>query len=197
MEIYLIRHTEPLIDKDVCYGQTDVPIDKTIFEQTTNDMLSLLPEKADALYSSSLMRCSHLAQYLQTKYKDLVADHNSLLKELDFGDWENKKWDDINQIDLQKWMNDFVNETVPGGESFIDLHHRTKLFLCLLNKSNYTSVIVVTHAGVIRSVCSHIQQTLLKDAFSITCNYGSVTRFKLSKKFRQSLLTIPPGQAPL
>ena len=64
-EIYLIRHTKPIIDKDVCYGQADVPVDDTVFMQSANAVLDLLSHKVDAIYSSPLIRCSSLAKYLQ------------------------------------------------------------------------------------------------------------------------------------
>ncbi|MBC7867895.1 MAG: histidine phosphatase family protein [Gloeobacteraceae cyanobacterium ES-bin-316] len=76
-------------------------------------------------------------------------------------------------------MADFVNEPVPGGESFVQLHQRTSQFLELLGKSKYASIIIITHAGVVRSITSNVKQTLLKDAFAITCDYGSVTKLKL------------------
>lgn len=180
MEIYLIRHTKPSVDKDVCYGQTDLPIDEEVFKSFAENILSQLPEKVDSLYSSPLVRCSYLANYIkENKYINNVIEYNNLLKEVDFGDWENMKWNDINQDDLQVWMNDFVNQKPPGGESFIDLHQRTKIFIEYLLNHSFASVALVTHAGVIRSINCHVNQSLLIDAFSIKCDYGSVSRLEI------------------
>ena len=180
MEIYLVRHTKPAIDKDVCYGQADVPVDAGVFEPSAKNLLTQLPDKIAALYSSPLIRCSYLAKYIKAnKYNTKTIDYSDLLKEVHFGDWENKKWNDINQTALQEWMNDFVNQSPPDGESFLALHQRTNQFLSLLKNSSYSSAVIVTHAGVIRSITSHIQQKLLNDAFAITCDYGSVTKLTL------------------
>ncbi len=180
MEIYLVRHTKPLIDKDVCYGQTDIPVDDSVFIQSTAAILDLLPQKVDAIYSSPLIRCSSLAGLLkQKKYLSLDITYSNLLKEIDFGEWENKRWNDINQMHLNKWMNDFVNEPVPGGESFIQLHQRTQQFIKDVSNYNHSSVIIVAHAGAIRSIATHIQQTALKGAFAISCEYGSVKKYEL------------------
>ena len=177
MEIYLVRHTKPLIDKDICFGQTDIPVDPAVFMQSAIVILDLLPGKIDAIYSSPLIRCSFLAEFIQQKkYPSLDIAYSHLLKEVNFGEWENKKWDDINQIHLTKWMNDFVNEPVPGGESFIQLYQRIKLCISAIGNSSHLSVLIVTHAGVIRAVISHLLQTALKDAFAISCVYGSVTK---------------------
>lgn len=181
MKIYLIRHTKPLIGKDICYGQADIPLDESLFEQTAKKIVSLLPKQVDALYSSPLSRCSKLAQYLvRHKYSSSDVQYSPLLKELNFGVWENKKWVDINQQDLQTWMADFVNETVPGGESLSVLHQRTGRFINLLKNIDYSSVVVVSHAGVIRSMDSHCRKTLLADSFSQTFDYGSVTKLTLA-----------------
>jgi len=180
MEIYLIRHTKPLIDKDICYGQVDVPVEIYNFELAIMNIVSQLPKRIDAIYSSPLFRCSHLAKYLQQKkYRSLDIRYSNLLKEIDFGEWENKRWNDINQTHLNKWMTDFVNEPVRGGESFLQLHLRTREFIERIIDLSHSSVIIVTHAGVIRSVTSHIQQTELKDAFGINCEYGSVTKLEI------------------
>lgn len=177
MEIYLIRHTKPLIGKDVCYGQSDVPVDITAFEKQADEILKQLPPTINAIYSSPLIRCIFLAQYIQEKkYPAQTILYDEKLKEVNFGNWENKKWDDINQTDLQIWMNNFVNEQPSGGESFVQLHERTRIFLTILKNSNYTSMVIITHAGVIRSIATHILQVQLKDAFAISCEYGSVTR---------------------
>lgn len=180
MEIHLVRHTKPAIDKDVCYGQTDVAIDASTFQVAAKNILTQLPATIDDIYSSPLIRCSYLANYIrENKYTKENIEYNDFLKEVNFGSWENKKWNDINQTDLQVWMNDFVNQSPPDGESFAALHHRTEQFLNLLKTKNYTSAIIVAHAGVIRSIISHRKQTLLKDAFTIPCDYGSVTRLTI------------------
>jgi alpha-ribazole phosphatase len=45
-------------------------------------------------YSSPLVRCKILASYLQS------SDFDSRLVEMNFGDWELQKWDDIPELDL-------------------------------------------------------------------------------------------------
>ena len=36
MEIYLIRHTSPLVEKGVCYGQADLALNLDLFETEYN-----------------------------------------------------------------------------------------------------------------------------------------------------------------
>jgi alpha-ribazole phosphatase len=176
MEVYLIRHTKPLIEKGICYGQSDVPL----VEPFENDAITLtkhLPEKVDAVYTSPLSRCFKLAQLLGTT-GDITKD--ARLMEMNFGDWELKNWDVIDQSVLNTWMQDFVNVKVPAGENFVELHARVSSFMDELMKKQYKSVAVVAHAGTIRSIVSKILEIPLKNAFKLPVDYASVTKLNIS-----------------
>jgi alpha-ribazole phosphatase len=105
------------------------------------------------------------------------------LLELDFGDWENQPWEWIYQNGGDAWMNAFVDQRTPGGESFIDLAERAKIFWNekVLEKGIAgQSLAVVTHAGVIRAFLCHLLEIPLRNAFKIKLDYGSVTQVDLS-----------------
>jgi len=95
---------------------------------------------------------------------------------MNFGDWEMKKWDDLDQDMLNVWMKDFVNVRIPGGESFMDLYERVIDFIDELSRKNYKKIAVITHGGVIRCFLAYAGKIKLKDAFTIYVEYGSVTR---------------------
>ena len=123
MEIYLVRHTKPLIDIGVCYGQSDIPLADT-FAQELRQVKTKLPQTFDSVYSSPLLRCTNLAK---TFGQNVIL--KSELMEMNFGDWEMKKWDEIPENQLNPWMNNFVKTKVPGGESFEELINRVELFI--------------------------------------------------------------------
>jgi alpha-ribazole phosphatase len=177
MEIYLIRHTKPLIESGICYGQTDVPVDEVFFAEQAEQIVSQLPNKIAAIYSSPLSRCSRLAKYIQREKNPAVKIMNDgLLMEMNFGIWENKKWNDLDQEELDIWMKDFVNKPTPGGENYIDLFARAVQSFEQISKNNLPAI-VVTHSGVIRSILSYVTGTTLKDsfeAFDLKCG-GIVT----------------------
>lgn len=167
MEIYLVRHTITEADKTVCYGQADVPVDMNQFKLSFPGLLSKLPEHTDTIFSSPLTRCSFLAQeLLNIKYAEASLILDSRIMELNFGDWEMGKWNKINQQDLEKWMNNFTTEKIPGGESNADLHERvTDFWNEAIQKHN--GCCIITHAGVIRSILSIINKSELKNAFTL------------------------------
>ena len=178
MEVYLVRHTETVCEKGICYGQSDVSLQEpydTIFET----ILKQLPEDA-ILYCSPLQRCILLANYIKENSVITSIHQDSRLMEMNFGNWEMKNWDVIPQDDFTPWMTDFVNVRVPNGESFTDLHNRVFDFMeNELQKNNSKPVIIVAHAGVIRSVLCRITNLPLKDAFQNKVDYGAVIKIKI------------------
>ncbi|MDZ7936494.1 MAG: histidine phosphatase family protein [Emticicia sp.] len=123
MEIYLIRHTEVIGSKTICYGQSNPPLAATFVEEAAL-LKAKLPTDFDAVYSSPLQRCRDLATALQFENVHFVDE----LKEINFGDWENRKWNDLNQEELNDWMSDFVHIKPPNGENLIELNLRVSSF---------------------------------------------------------------------
>jgi len=177
MEIYLIRHTTPLVEKGICYGQTDLDITES-FEEEVDMIRPHIPNNNIKVYSSPLQRCKKLASALY--HPDLVECHSDLM-ELNCGDWEMQKWDDIPKAEIQPWMDDFVNVTVPNGESYVTLHQRVvNQFELIKNKGE--SAVIVAHGGVLRSILSHITATPLKESFdAFTLHYGCVVKINVSE----------------
>lgn len=183
MEVYLIRHTTPEIEKGICYGQTDIPLAES-FSDEANKLLPFLPANVDAVYSSSSSRCYKLARLI--KSNQVIIDNRLL--EMNFGDWEMKNWDEIDKENLDRWMKDFVNVRVPNGENFIDLYKRVCDFIENLSKAGFHKIAVVTHAGVIRSFVSKILDSPLEKAFEIKVNYCSVTKINLVTRTAEQII---------
>jgi alpha-ribazole phosphatase len=184
MEIYLIRHTELSISKSVCYGQSEIPLADT-FEKEKKRLLQKLQkiiQQYPFVYSSPSLRCLYLAECFSEKIKTDVR-----LQELDFGEWEMKKWEEINQEDLNIWMNDFVNQRAGDGESFIELYKRsTDFFKEILEIDIPNPVLIFTHAGVIRSLLCYVLGVPLQNAFRLSVDYGSVSKIS----FQQQQFTV-------
>ncbi|OMQ10058.1 alpha-ribazole phosphatase [[Flexibacter] sp. ATCC 35103] len=177
MEIYLVRHTETICEKGICYGQSDVGLAEP-FEPIFENIVSQLPQEA-IIFSSPLKRCVILAEYIQNNTKALSLQKDNRLMEMNFGDWEMKNWNDINPEQLNPWMEDFVNINASNGESFIELHKRVGDFLSQFSKQPEASRIIVAHAGVIRSILCHHTLLPLKDAFNNKVDFGQVIKIVL------------------
>ena len=178
MEIYLVRHTETACEKGICYGQSDVDL-AAPFDIIFENILSQLPSEA-IIFSSPLKRCVILAQYIQDNIKTISYQEDKRLMEMNFGDWEMKNWNDILPEQLNPWMEDFVNIPATNGESFVLLHKRIEMFLSdLLSKERNKPIIIVCHAGVIRSILCHHAELPLKDAFKNKADFGEVIKIHI------------------
>lgn len=171
MNVYLVRHTHVLTDPGVCYGNSDVELAETCISEM-NEVINQLNDIEDPIvFSSPLKRCTQLARLLTS---DIHMDER--LKEMNFGNWELKKWDSITGPEADQWMNDFVNTRCPGGESFLDLISRVRLFLEDLKKITVKNVIIITHGGVIRAILSLTDPVPPEETFQIQVGYGQVIK---------------------
>ncbi|TDW47362.1 alpha-ribazole phosphatase [Flavobacterium sp. 270] len=178
MEIYLVRHTETVCEKGICYGQSDLAIAEP-FDEIFENIVKQLPSEA-LIFSSPLQRCVILAKYIQSKIKTVSYQEDPRLMEMNFGDWEMKKWNDIPREEIDPWMEDFVSIGVPNGESFVELHERTGQFLSeQISKKTDQPIIIVCHAGVVRSFLCHQTSLPLKHAFQNKVDFGQVIKIEL------------------
>ena len=175
MEIYLVRHTETVCEKGICYGQSDVALAEP-FGLIFENIISQLPSEA-IIFSSPLQRCVILAKYIQNKIKTISYQEDERLMEMNFGNWEMKNWNDIPPEQLNPWMEDFVNIRAYNGESFVELHKRTGIFLSeQISKKADKPIVIITHAGIIRSFLCHHTSLPLKDAFQNKADFGQVIK---------------------
>lgn len=177
MEIYLVRHTETICKKGVCYGQSDVDI-AAPFEAVFENILLQLPSEA-VVFSSPLKRCLILSEYIQENIKVIAFEKDARLIEMNFGDWELKNWNDIPPEELNPWMEDFVTINAKNGESFMELHNRVVDFLSQISKEITTPIVIVAHAGVVRSILCHYSSLPLKDAFNNKVDFGQVIKIEV------------------
>lgn len=177
MEIYLVRHTTPLIEKGICYGQTDLDITENFDAESKNILDKIQFDSDTKVYSSPSKRCTKLASLFN---KNFVTDKRIL--ELNFGSWELKKWDDIPKEEMTPWMQDFVNVSVPKGESYTELAKRANQFYYEIKAQNNKQTIIISHAGVIRSILAMLTSTELKDSFDIKITYGQISKISINTK---------------
>ncbi len=176
MEIYLSRHTPVDCHPELCYGHTDVPLKENYLEDF-KAIKSLLPSSFDQIYSSPSKRCVQLARFINPKIQQDEA-----LRELNFGDWENKLWTAIPYEESANWMNNYVSVAPPNGESLLSMFHRVTQFIDQLRTAPYQRTLIVTHAGVIRCILGYILQTPLNSLFKIQVRYGKIYHLNIDPK---------------
>ena len=172
MEIYLIRHTTPKVDKGICYGATDLPVVAS-FSQEAQAVKAALPiyQASTTIYSSPLIRCHQLAQYIAPPQNIIVEPS---FREISFGDWEMHPWKSIDKDIMKGWFEDFVNIPPPNGEAYQVVYDRTMKALTNAKANSKNQLWIVAHSGIIRAILCYYQSIPLKDAFKADMEYGAV-----------------------
>lgn len=175
MELYLIRHTTPDIDRSICYGQTDLNL-KNTFEEEAQVVLDQLPNWFERVYSSPLVRCHTLAEAIPAN--EVIVEPR--LKELSFGDWEMQPWKSLPQPEFDHWKQNFSHQAPPNGESMKDLQNRVMSWWDANHHDLKSPIAIVAHFAVIRVFMAAIQNTPLEDVFKQErMEYGAVFRLEV------------------
>lgn len=170
MKITLIRHTSVDVAPDTCYGQTDVPLKPTFPEEAAKVREQLKNKMFDAVFTSPLSRCTRLAD--ACGYPDAIRDDR--LKELNFGEWEMKTYDEINDPRLQEWFDDYYNVAPTGGESFRDQRVRLQDFIKDVKNRGYSSIAVFAHGGILLQAMLLAGVITPEETFSRQPSYGGI-----------------------
>jgi alpha-ribazole phosphatase len=144
----LIRHAQPLIEPGICYGQLDVPADAQATAICAGALAKALPHGIHII-CSPLQRCEQLAHRLRGLRADLTYKTDPRLQEMNFGQWEGRRWDDIGAAALDAWVADFAHHRPGGGESVDAFMQRVAS--AWDEAARAAETLWITHAGVIRA----------------------------------------------
>lgn len=181
IEIVCMRHPKIRISRDHCYGQYDVlPCPEhlnELYEENKNFV-----KEFDFIYSSPLTRCAQLAKKLS---HSVIFDKR--LKEIHFGDWEMKKWQEIGFTPQDFWLKSKGDFCFPGGESFNGL--KSRIFDFLKDKEKHLKkAFLITHSGVIRALFVLLKKEDYESALKRKIVYGEKVSFKYNGPLKSAFL---------
>lgn len=178
MKLYLIRHTSVLVPAGITYGFTDVPLRPTFEEEAARTRARLAGLQFDQVYCSPLSRCRRLAA--ACGYANPILDDR--LKELNFGEWEMKTWEEVSADPRSgRWFADWIHTPAPGGESLQDQYNRLANFLDELRRKPYQQVAIFAHGGILTCARVYAGEYGLEEAFKHVTEYGGVTKIALEE----------------
>ncbi len=139
-------------------GQRDIPLlfpDAQAGLITLREALAL--ESFDSIYSSDLHRCQQTLEWSQAAEAGAPLHLDPRLRELDFGDYEGKVYDELKDLPhYRAWIDSVGELQIPGGESAAQLRERLDAWLSDLaadaQGSGHRKILAVTHGGVIREL---------------------------------------------
>jgi alpha-ribazole phosphatase len=170
--IYFIRHPKTEAPPGVCYGNSDVkPNEVSLKKAVEKVRFKLNGINPDICYSSPLSRCTMLAENLMPESIVITSER---IREINFGKWEMMPWADIPDEEQKLWGEDFINCKIHGGENFFDVQKRVLTFVDELVNTNYSNILVVTHAGLLRALLAHLLEASPRKIFAMHIDYGDV-----------------------
>lgn len=134
-----------------CYiGSSDVPVTDKGLTQARKTGILLQQLGIDTIFSSPMLRCRQTLDALKISCSSQLCEH---LREIDFGRWEGKNFQQISQQDpllVDSWIADPEQFSFPDGESLGEFRQRVVSFKNQLQKTTDENILVVSHGGVIR-----------------------------------------------
>lgn len=125
--LWLIRHPEPdEAVRGICYGSLDVPLSRRGIERAQSIARLLSSHHLDAIYTSPSKRCVETARCIGAGRSCAVEPADGL-RELDFGDFEGRSYNDIAELHpdrYREWMESPTEVQFPGGENFSQMADR-------------------------------------------------------------------------
>ena len=157
--LFLVRHGKTeLSGEGKYYGRQDVKLSVEGIEQAEKLRDYLVEWQIDHVYCSSLSRAIDTAGIVAAPHGKEIMKY-SLIDEMDVGHLEGLTFDDVRErypelsFDLLNWT---LPAAFPGGESLEEFAGRVEEFAALLKEhEDDESVLVVAHAGSLRSLLCH------------------------------------------
>ena len=153
-----------------CIGVTDVVVDRRKAKRLAHRIRSWARRHRSArvVITSPLRRASDVGRWLVAW--GWVHRVDARLLELDFGDWDGQKWEEIGKAAVDVWIADFATHRPGGRESVRELVGRCASFVAETNDA-----CIVAHAGWI-SAAAWLEQAgaspPVSDRWPAAVSYG-------------------------
>ena len=164
MKIIFIRHLKtPGNEKRQYIGRTDEDLSEQaveVFRQRQEKSISDLYPLVQYIISSPLKRCIQTAGLI---YPGQEISVEPMLRECDFGEYEQKTYEDLkNEPEYIRWMESGGMTVFPGGEEQTSFRRRcvdgVKRWIARLLEDGADSAAFVVHGGTIMAVLSELAE---------------------------------------
>lgn len=172
--IQFIRHGMTQGNLDGKYiGLTDEGLCQQGIDEIKEKLEKYSYPPAEKIYVSPLKRCRETAQLI---YSNCTMRLVPELREMNFGEFENKRAVDLMQRDDYKsFLKGGLDNPAPGGESMRDVVERcywaADFIITDMMKLGITSTAVITHGGIIMNMLSCFGLPKLSP-MELPCDFG-------------------------
>ena len=153
-EIIIIRHGETEWNKTGRFqGHSDVPLSEEGRAQAEALGKNLVVDHVDAIYASDLTRAMETAAPLAERF-GLPVIPDPQLRELNFGAWEGRNFNDVNAENpdaMKNFYNDPEQANIPDSENFTDFQRRVAGRVReIAAQERGKRIVIVSHGASIR-----------------------------------------------
>ena len=179
VEVTFVRHCEvEEAYKGKYNGHIDIGLSKKGFADAKKIAQTLQKEQYDLIYASDLLRVQQTLNTLQRREKVVVT---SALREKSWGKHEGMSFDEIVATGIQyttftKWLEDLDGE---GVEEYTQ--RVLRYFYDTILQSRVKKILIITHAGVIRTIVASCKGLSLQESFTLPLSYGEIVKLECKK----------------
>ncbi|HJZ85031.1 MAG TPA: histidine phosphatase family protein [Polyangia bacterium] len=197
--IFLVRHgrTDWQTEGRVM-GTRDIGLNADGINETHAIVRAFENVDVAEVLSSPLRRAVQSAEIIAGAY-DLEIARDPRLADVRVGRWEGMHYRDLaNDPDYQRYLADPLSERTPGGEHISEIRDRAVASVqqALGDNPGGENVVVVTHAGIIRTLIVHYMGATLANYHRVRVAPGSISilRFASDRELPRVLaINLPPG----
>lgn len=187
--INLLRHGEVEAEGWAFRGSTDVPLSELGWNQMRAAATAF--DGIEHIATSPKQRCKLFAQELSGQQKIDLMTLDAMV-EMDFGDWENRSFDEINGSDkqiLQQFWESPVGIQPPNGEAFDDFSQRViNCWQAWIKSDVGQNRVLIAHGGVIRVLLAHTLNMPMSALWRLHLPYASCSQISLFEGHQPRLL---------
>jgi broad specificity phosphatase PhoE len=158
----------------LCYGQSDVELSEEGMDQSRRIAQKAISWQIARLYYSNMKRTRYLAELISDK-TGCPAISDERLRELHFGQWELRSWDDI-YTETGDAMNGFFDQpdrfSPSGGETTYQLRDRVLAWYRQLPETGL--IVAVTHGGPIAALLGTLRNLPANQWMVLIPDYGEL-----------------------
>lgn len=161
LAVTFLRHGMTKWNEESRYlGWSDLPLSEAGKEKVR--LLSIPRIKPNLIITSSLLRCIETANLL---YENIPMQIDENLKEIHFGDWEGRTYEQLKDVPSYKHWLEHPNEFAPEhGETLPFFQQRVlRAWQDLIeeqNEAEATELVFIVHGGVIRYLLTELTKNL-------------------------------------
>lgn len=180
--VILVRHgqTDDNVSGRIS-GQGPAPLNSRGQEQARLAAQALRILGVTHLYSSPVMRARQTAEAIQADLP-LAIEEVADLREVGYGDWEGRKFNDIrNEEAAKNVLNDPIRAVFPNGESLLEVQQRGVKAIDRFCQVDLDGVIVVvSHGDVIRTAVAHYLGLTFNDYRRVSIDNGALSAVEIN-----------------